>query len=349
MGAPIAKLICASNRNDVLTEFLRTGVYDRNRPFYPTMSPSMDILISSNLERLLALMEGAGENVADYMNALAAHGKYTVKPETAQKIATEFACGFCGDEDTEKTIAQLFAEQGYSSPTPTRRLHGTSPGSTAQKAESDRPLVVVSTASPFKFCKSVLEALGETSFAAGTDIIAQLAQQTRKARTRAAGRSCRKSRALYRCDRKRRDDAGRDGVSARMSLYAIGDLHLCLGAYKPMDVFGGRWRVMENLRGAFRDCAGRHDRAARRPQSGARHRAGRKGLCLPPPNSGQENHSQGKPRLLVDDGNKIHHFCAARGWDDMFHPEQQLLFLRRDSALRHPRLVLRAGAGGHAR
>ncbi len=113
MGLPVGTLVCASNANNVLTDFLSTGTYDRNRPFYQTASPSMDILISSNLERLLALMEGAGENVADYMNALAAHGKYTVKPETAQKIATEFACGFCGDEDTEKTIAQLFAEQGY--------------------------------------------------------------------------------------------------------------------------------------------------------------------------------------------------------------------------------------------
>ena len=179
MGLPVGKLVCASNQNNVLTDFLSTGTYDRNRPFYQTASPSMDILISSNLERLLALMEGAGENVADYMNALAAHGKYTVKPETAQKIATEFACGFCGDEDTEKTIAQLFAEQGYLLDTHTAVAWNVA-GQYRTKSGSDRPLVVVSTASPFKFCKSVLEALGETSFAAGTDIIAQLAQKTGK-------------------------------------------------------------------------------------------------------------------------------------------------------------------------
>ena len=137
----------------------------------------MDILISSNLERLLALMEGAGENVADYMNALAAHGKYTVKPETAQKIASEFACGFCGDEDTEKTIAQLFTEQGYLLDTHTAVAWNVA-GQYRTKSGSDRPLVVVSTASPFKFCRSVLEALGETSFAAGTDIIAQLEKKT---------------------------------------------------------------------------------------------------------------------------------------------------------------------------
>ena len=177
MGLPVGTLVCASNANNVLTDFLSTGTYDRNRPFYQTASPSMDILISSNLERLLALMEGAGENVADYMNALAAHGKYTVKPETAQKIASEFACGFCGDEDTEKTIAQLFAEQGYLLDTHTAVAWNVA-GQYRTKSGSDRPLVVVSTASPFKFCRSVLEALGETSFAAGTDIIAQLEKKT---------------------------------------------------------------------------------------------------------------------------------------------------------------------------
>ena len=179
MGLPVGTLVCASNANNVLTDFLSTGTYDRNRPFYQTASPSMDILISSNLERLLALMEGAGENVADYMNALAARGRYTVKPETARKIASEFACGFCGDEDTEKTIAQLFAEQGYLLDTHTAVAWNVA-GRYRAKAGSNRPLVVVSTASPFKFCKSVLEALGETSFAAGTDIIAQLAQKTGK-------------------------------------------------------------------------------------------------------------------------------------------------------------------------
>ena len=145
MGVPIGRLICASNENNVLTDFIRTGTYDRNRPFYQTASPSMDILISSNLERLLALMEGAGENVADYMNALAAHGKYTVKPETAQKIASEFACGFCGDEDTKKTIAQLFAEQGYLLDTHTAVAwnvagqYRTKSGSDTQRANSDPP------------------------------------------------------------------------------------------------------------------------------------------------------------------------------------------------------------------
>ena len=177
MGVPIGRLICASNENNVLTDFIRTGTYDRNRPFYQTASPSMDILISSNLERLLALMEGAGENVADYMNALAAHGKYTVKPETAQKIASEFACGFCGDEDTKKTIAQLFAEQGYLLDTHTAVAWNVA-GQYRTKSGSDRPLVVVSTASPFKFCASVLDALGVTEHQPGTKVLGQLTAVT---------------------------------------------------------------------------------------------------------------------------------------------------------------------------
>ena len=177
MGLPVGTLVCASNANNVLTDFLSTGTYDRNRPFYQTASPSMDILISSNLERLLALMEGAGENVADYMNALAAHGKYTVKPETAQKIASEFACGFCGDEDTEKTIAQLFAEQGYLLDTHTAVAWNVA-GQYRTKSGSDRPLVVVSTASPFKFCDQVLRGIGGTADAFGPALIRRLSCET---------------------------------------------------------------------------------------------------------------------------------------------------------------------------
>ena len=180
MGLPVGTLVCASNANNVLTDFLSTGTYDRNRPFYQTASPSMDILISSNLERLLALMEGAGQGVADYMNQLAAHGKYTVKPETAQKIAAEFACGFCDDEGTKKTIAKLFAEKQYLLDTHTAVAWNVAEHY-REKTDAKRPLVVVSTASPFKFCKSVLEALGETEFAPGTGIISQLAEKTGKA------------------------------------------------------------------------------------------------------------------------------------------------------------------------
>ena len=139
----------------------------------------MDILISSNLERLLALMEGAGESVSGYMNELAARGKYTVRPETAQKIASEFACGFCDDAGTKQTIAKLFAEKNYLLDTHTAVAWNVAESCRA-KTGAGNPLVVVSTASPFKFCRSVLEALGETEFAAGTDIIRQLAEKTGK-------------------------------------------------------------------------------------------------------------------------------------------------------------------------
>ena len=179
MGLPVGTLVCASNANNVLTDFLSTGTYDRNRPFYQTASPSMDILISSNLERLLALMEGAGEGVAAYMNELAARGKYTVKPETAKRIAEEFACGFCDDEGTKKTIAKLFSEKNYLLDTHTAVAWNVAERYRAE-THAKAPLVVVSTASPFKFCQSVLEALGETAFAAGTGIIGQLAQKTGK-------------------------------------------------------------------------------------------------------------------------------------------------------------------------
>ena len=179
MGLPVGTLVCASNANNVLTDFLSTGTYDRNRPFYQTASPSMDILISSNLERLLALMEGAGDSVSGYMNELAARGKYTVRPETAQKIAAEIACGFCDDEGTKRTIAKLFSEKDYLLDTHTAVAWNVAE-SYCEKSGAKNPLVVVSTASPFKFCQSVLEALGETEFAAGTDIIAQLAKKTGK-------------------------------------------------------------------------------------------------------------------------------------------------------------------------
>ena len=136
-----------------------------------------------------------------------------------------------------------------------------------------------------------------------------------------------------------------------MSLYAIGDLHLCLGAYKPMDVFGGRWEgYMDKLReGLSVIAARRHDGSSGGPQLGARHRAGGKGLCLHPRNSRPENYSQGEPRLLVDHSGKVLQVLRRAWLGRHVHPEQQLLLLWRHRALRDARLVLRAGAGGHAR
>ena len=112
MGLPVAKLICASNSNSVLTEFLTTGTYDKNRKFFTTISPSMDILISSNLERLLYALAGT-EKVKEWMKLLASEGKYTVDPETFAKIKELFAAGCCNDDETKVTISATYKENGY--------------------------------------------------------------------------------------------------------------------------------------------------------------------------------------------------------------------------------------------
>ena len=113
MGVPIGRLICASNENNVLTDFIRTGTYDRNRPFYQTASPSMDILISSNLERLLYLLSGSDEEVRGYMQALAETGRYTVSERVFRAVQAEFSCGFCTDAQGAQTIGKTFREKNY--------------------------------------------------------------------------------------------------------------------------------------------------------------------------------------------------------------------------------------------
>ena len=114
MGLLVGKLICASNSNNVLTDFLRTGIYDRNRPFHTTVSPSMDILISSNLERLLFHFSGKNDaEVRDYMDALARTGRYEVSGDIKAKLADEFWGGFCTEEATEAAIGRYQKEYGY--------------------------------------------------------------------------------------------------------------------------------------------------------------------------------------------------------------------------------------------
>ena len=157
MGLPVGKLICASNQNNVLTDFLSTGVYDRNREFHLTVSPSMDILISSNLERLLYLMAGP-EKCAQYMKELAECGRYAVDAETLAKIKEDFAGYFCGEDDCLAQIAYTFDKNGYLADTHTAvALHS------ARAAKCDRPVVVASTASPYKFAPAVAGALGLSS------------------------------------------------------------------------------------------------------------------------------------------------------------------------------------------
>ncbi len=178
MGVPIAKLICASNSNNVLTDFLQTGSYNKNRPFYTTMSPSMDILISSNLERLLFDLSGQDSQlVGKYMQSLAEEGQYTVSPLVGRKLKDLFAAGFCDDAGTQRKIAAMWKERDYLIDPHTavafdvldqyREITG-----------DQTPAVVVSTASPYKFCDSVLGALGVTELAQGVDMIGQMEQLT---------------------------------------------------------------------------------------------------------------------------------------------------------------------------
>ena len=174
MGLPVGKLICASNCNDVLTDFLRTGVYDRNRPFHTTMSPSMDILISSNLERLL--FDLSGENDAEvrrYMDALAQSGRYEVSDAIKKALAEQYWGGFCDEAGTTAAIAKYYKDYGYLIDTHT--AVAASVMEQYRAASGDKtPTVFVSTASPYKFCDSVLSAIGQTPAGDGVELLDQL-------------------------------------------------------------------------------------------------------------------------------------------------------------------------------
>ena len=177
MGVPIGKLICASNRNDVLTEFIRTGVYDRNRPFHTTMSPSMDILISSNLERLLFDMSGGkDELVREHMEQLAQTGRYEVTPGMKRRMQEIFYGGFCGEEETASSIAMLY-RYGYLIDTHTAVAAKVL--TDYRKKSGDRtPAIFVSTASPYKFCDSVLSSIGQVPVENSVERIAQMVDIT---------------------------------------------------------------------------------------------------------------------------------------------------------------------------
>ena len=159
MGLPIAKLICASNRNRVLTDFIRTGTYDRNRDFYTTTSPSMDILISSNLERLLYDLCGRDDKAVSKMMAdLSATGVYTVPAEVKAQVEELFAAGCCDDEQTADTIRRVYEKYGYLCDTHTAVGIYAYEEYRAQTGDTT-PTVIASTANPYKFPASVLGAL----------------------------------------------------------------------------------------------------------------------------------------------------------------------------------------------
>lgn len=177
MGLPVRRFICASNANNVLTDFIKTGIYDRRRPFHVTTSPSMDILVSSNLERLLYFISKDAERVAGWMGQLGLEGRYDVGPELRAAIQRDFEAGFCDDKGTAEEIARVWNECGYLIDTHTAvasRVLGDYRASTGDRT----PTVVVSTASPYKFCDSVLRALGEQTDAPGTELIGRLERVT---------------------------------------------------------------------------------------------------------------------------------------------------------------------------
>ena len=173
MGLPVGRLVCASNKNNVLTDFLRTGTYDARRTFYKTTSPSMDILISSNLERLLYHVSGSSEKVTGWMQELSATGKYTVDAEMLAKIQQSFAAGYADDADGAAEIKARFDGDHYLCDT-----HTAVAFRVAETRRTDAPMVVLSTASPFKFPRDVLTALGGEAPASDFAAMAALTAET---------------------------------------------------------------------------------------------------------------------------------------------------------------------------
>ena len=169
MGLPVGRLICASNANDVLTEFLTTGRYDKRRPFYKTTSPSMDILVSSNLERLLYLVSGDAGYVAQLMAQLNEQGWYQVSEDILARLQAVFGCGCCNDAGAAEVIGRLWREQKYLCDPHTAVAWSVAESHTRGEA----PMVVLSTASPYKFPAAVLGALGEKT---GSDEFAMMEQ-----------------------------------------------------------------------------------------------------------------------------------------------------------------------------
>lgn len=161
MGTPIAKLICASNENKVLFDFFRTGAYDRNREFLLTTSPSMDILVSSNLERLIYMIAGCdAEKTAEFMDSLKKTGKYEITPEMKERLS-DFAGGFATKEQTAETIGSLYRKTGYIIDTHT--AVAASVYNEYRESTGDKTVTVIaSTASPYKFTRSVMSAIDET-------------------------------------------------------------------------------------------------------------------------------------------------------------------------------------------
>ena len=160
LGLPVGMLICASNANNVLTDFIRTGIYDKRRALLKTQSPSMDILVSSNLERLLYLMSGDCALVASLMQQLNEQGVYELPAELKDAVQAEFWAGCCSDEQAREVIGRVWKDCSYLMDPHTAA--GWAAAEEYRAATDDhRPMVVLSTASPYKFPAAVLQALGK--------------------------------------------------------------------------------------------------------------------------------------------------------------------------------------------
>jgi len=169
MGVPINRLICASNANNVLTDFIRTGIYDRNRHLEKTLSPSMDILISSNLERLLfEITEHDAAKVSEWMEQLQTHGRYEIDPATREKVQSIFWADYCSDLQTLTTIRAVWEDKRYLLDTHTAVAFYVYQ-SYRKAVADDTPTVIISTASPYKFGSSVARALFSQELIQGKD------------------------------------------------------------------------------------------------------------------------------------------------------------------------------------
>ena len=159
MGTPINKLVCASNKNKILTDFINTGVYDKNREFYTTISPSMDILVSSNLERMIYLLSGGNDAyVASLQDSLKKDGVFEVTDEIKSKLLEIFYGGFCDDSKTLATISKMYNDYGYLCDTHTAVAIAVA-DEYRRKTGDNREMLIASTASPYKFAGNVLSSI----------------------------------------------------------------------------------------------------------------------------------------------------------------------------------------------
>ena len=206
MGLPVGKLICASNRNHILTDFFRTGIYDRNRPFHTTTSPSMDILVSSNLERLLFDLSGKNDaEIRMYMESLAKEGRYQVSEKILTALQEQYWGGFCDETGTADTIAKYNRHYQYLMDPHTAVAANVLEQYRAATGDQTQT-VIVSTASPYKFCDSVLDAIGQVPKGHGIDLLEQLHDATGTAVPRhlaaLKGKHCRFGDACEKADMK---------------------------------------------------------------------------------------------------------------------------------------------------